>query len=110
MTLRDLLENLSSSEAEELILLFKSIDKNGDGFIDIQELEFALQKKGYQNINLEKLKQYFLNADLNSDGLIDYNEFVKMTIAHRKRKLGQGAPNLVGILTKKEQSFFFYDL
>lgn len=54
-------------------------DKNNDQKIDKQELKDELMKNAYY---LKKTDDFYVNlikeADLNGDGVIDYNEFKKM--------------------------------
>ena len=61
---------------------FKMFDKDGSGYIDAHEIAVFLKSK---NFNLKEkndpellCKKAIQNVDLNGDGQIDYDEFVRM--------------------------------
>ena len=60
----------------ELKEAFKKFDTNGDGSLSPEELEVAIDDFG---IGLSKLQMKVLMRDIDrdSDGKIDYNEFVE---------------------------------
>ncbi|XP_078331212.1 neo-calmodulin-like [Crassostrea virginica] len=55
---------------------FKKFDKDGSGFVSFEELKKALCGKG-DRMSDEDVQYFFDEADLNKDGKIDYEEFVK---------------------------------
>lgn len=60
--------------AEAVKAVFRECDANGDGVVSCTELRSALrQLAGWHDGELEKL---FTAADVNSDGVLDYSEFI----------------------------------
>ncbi len=72
----DKINNVRKSMKLELKQAFKRFDKNGDGCLSPEELESAIDDFG---IGLSKLQMKVLMRDIDrdSDGKIDYNEFVE---------------------------------
>ncbi|KAI9493588.1 putative calmodulin [Zychaea mexicana] len=70
-------KRLSVHEDDELKQCFHAFDKNGDGFISLDELEEVMSKLGEQ-LSKQELKDMLEDADTNRDGLIDYKEFRKL--------------------------------
>lgn len=62
---------------QNLQKVFSMMDKDGNGFIDREELFVILSKHGYLNKdNLEKqMEQIFQSTDANKDGKIDFGQF-----------------------------------
>ena len=56
---------------------FKIFDRDGNGYIDIMELKSVVTRMGAP-ITDKEAEELFRDADLNSDGKLDYDEFVKM--------------------------------
>lgn len=61
----------------ELIEAFKVFDKDGNGFITSQELRHVMTNLG-EKITEKEADEMIQEADLDGDGRIDYEEFVKM--------------------------------
>jgi len=61
----------------ELIEAFKVFDKDGNGFITSQELRHVMTNLG-EKITQEEADSMIKEADLDGDGRIDYEEFIKM--------------------------------
>ena len=62
-------------ERKRLEDVFRSIDIDGNGFIDVQELRTMLGRF----INDPKcIEEFLVAADTNKDGLIDVHEFIKV--------------------------------
>ena len=51
---------------------FNVFDMDGNGYIDKHELKYVMRRLG-ENLTDEDLKAMFTEADLNGDGLIDYD-------------------------------------
>lgn len=77
--LKDLegLNDLRSSKFEEMVKpAFRKFDKDGNGTIDIEELEKLSMELG-QPLNEEQLEVAMKDLDLNGDGVIDEYEFAR---------------------------------
>lgn len=67
---------LSKEEKNELLDLFQSFDKNGDGVLSKEEI-FEGYKSILGEVEASKEVERIMNEmDINKDGTIDYNEFV----------------------------------
>uniref|UniRef100_A0A1W7RAW9 Calglandulin n=1 Tax=Hadrurus spadix TaxID=141984 RepID=A0A1W7RAW9_9SCOR len=60
---------------EELKEAFRVFDKNGDGFISAMELRHVMTNLG-EKLTDEEVEDMIKEADLDGDGLVDYDEFV----------------------------------
>lgn len=60
-----------------LLLAFKTFDKNGDGFISLDELRKGLKASGDAVTEVE-LSCIMARADMDGDGKVNYEEFVAM--------------------------------
>ncbi|XP_074662442.1 uncharacterized protein LOC141914989 [Tubulanus polymorphus] len=58
---------------------FKTFDKDGNGFISKQELVDIMTKLG-EPLTKEEAENLMQKADLNGDGQLDYNEFIKVML------------------------------
>ena len=56
---------------------FNVFDRNGDGKISADELRQIMARLG-ENLSDEEINQMIREADTNKDGVIDYEEFVRM--------------------------------
>lgn len=56
---------------------FRAFDNNGDGTISRDELESAMQRFGH-SFSKAECDEMFVQADLNADGHIDWEEFMAM--------------------------------
>mmetsp|Transcript_32 Transcript_32/g.44 ORF Transcript_32/g.44 Transcript_32/m.44 type:complete len:149 (-) Transcript_32:222-668(-) len=65
---------------EELIEAFKVFDKNCDGFITAGELKLSMNGRG-ERLDDTEVDEMIHEADLDSDGQINYDEFVRMMVA-----------------------------
>ncbi|KAG2216647.1 hypothetical protein INT45_010787 [Circinella minor] len=70
-------KRFSSHEDDELKQCFHAFDKNGDGFISINELEEVMNKLG-EKLTQQELKDMMDDADTNHDGMIDFKEFKRL--------------------------------
>lgn len=56
---------------------FRTFDKDGNGFIDEKELRVAMKKLG-ECLSDKELEDMMRQADVDGDGKINYEEFVKI--------------------------------
>merc|ERR1712159_103224 len=68
----------ASDTEEEMRKAFTLFDKNGDGFISPAELRVVMANVD-ENIDDEEVYGMIRIADLDGDGQISYDEFVKIT-------------------------------
>ena len=59
---------------EPIQKMFQEIDKDGDGYISIDDLRVAMQQLD-QNVTGADLAKFLHAADTNGDGSVDYTEF-----------------------------------
>ncbi|KAH9496704.1 putative calmodulin-like protein 6 [Bulinus truncatus] len=64
---------------QEMMRAFRIIDRNNDKFIDVQELLGVLTSLG-EALTEEEARAMINVADVNKDGKIDYEEFVKFIL------------------------------
>mmetsp|Transcript_9123 Transcript_9123/g.15943 ORF Transcript_9123/g.15943 Transcript_9123/m.15943 type:complete len:479 (-) Transcript_9123:616-2052(-) len=72
-------QHLSTDDIAGLKELFKSIDEDKSGTITVAEMRKALSQWGHK-ISEAELSSLMSIADVDGDGLIDYNEFVASTM------------------------------
>ncbi|KAI5680213.1 hypothetical protein M9H77_01440 [Catharanthus roseus] len=65
---------------EELKEAFKVFDRDQDGFISANELRNVMINLG-ERLTDEEAEQMIREADLDGDGLVSYDEFVRMMMA-----------------------------
>ncbi|KAK2194832.1 bifunctional EF-hand domain/EF-Hand 1 [Babesia duncani] len=65
---------------EELVQAFKVFDRDGNGFISAQELRHVMTNLGEKLTN-EEVEEMLREADVDGDGRINYEEFVKLMIS-----------------------------
>ena len=65
---------------EELKEAFKVFDKNGNGFTSAFELRHVMTNLG-EKLTSEQVDQMIREADVDGDGQINYEEFVKMMMS-----------------------------
>lgn len=75
-----------ASKAKEVKNLFKMGDKDKDGKISRQELEYMFSKLG--DFTAEEFDKLFKQADTNADGELEYNEFVDWMFGAVEGKTG----------------------
>jgi len=59
----------------ELLEAFKIFDRDNNGLISLQELRFVMTKG--EKLKEEEINDLIREADVNGDGYIDYEEFVR---------------------------------
>jgi len=62
---------------EEIIEAFKVFDKDGNGFISAAELRHVMTNLG-EKLTDDECDEMIREADIDGDGQINYNEFVKL--------------------------------
>ncbi|KAJ2809662.1 hypothetical protein FBU31_008158, partial [Coemansia sp. 'formosensis'] len=70
-------QSSDNNEEEELKEAFRVFDKDGNGLISAAELRHVLTNLG-ERLTEEEVGEMIHEADVNGDGQIDYDEFVKM--------------------------------
>ncbi|WCJ43880.1 Calmodulin [Euphorbia peplus] len=65
---------------EELKEAFKVFDKDQDGFISPYELRHVMMNLG-EKLSDEEVELMIKEADLDGDGLVNYDEFLRMMLA-----------------------------
>ena len=65
---------------EELLEAFKVFDRDGNGYITSHELRYIMTNLG-EGLTPEEVEEMVKEADLDNDGQIDYDEFVKMMLS-----------------------------
>ena len=65
---------------EELLEAFKVFDRDGNGLIDPAELKYVLTNLG-EKLTDEEVDEMIREADIDGDGQINYEEFVKVMMA-----------------------------
>ena len=69
---------------EELLEAFKVFDKDGNGNISATELKTVMHNLG-ENLSDADIEEMIREADLDGDGEINYNEFVKMMKSDKEK-------------------------
>ncbi|XP_073129345.1 calmodulin-like [Henckelia pumila] len=70
---------MKENVADELIEAFKVFDRDQDGFISAVELRNVMINLG-EKLTDEEAEQMIREADVDGDGLVSYEEFVRMMI------------------------------
>merc|ERR1711967_137075 len=65
---------------EELVEAFKVFDRQGNGFISAAEIRHVMTNLG-EKLTDEEVDEMIREADVDGDGQINYEEFVKMMMA-----------------------------
>lgn len=58
---------------------FKVFDKDGDGFISCNELQFVMSNLG-ETLTDEEVREMIEEVDLDRDGMVNYPEFVRVMV------------------------------
>jgi len=64
---------------EELMDAFKVFDKDGNGYISSAELRHVMTNLG-EKLTDEEVEEMIREADVDGDGQVNYDEFVKMMV------------------------------
>ncbi|KAI3811894.1 hypothetical protein L1987_16590 [Smallanthus sonchifolius] len=73
---------------DQLMEVFRSFDKDGNGYITAAELAGQMAKLG-QPLSYKELTEMMREADANGDGVISFNEFTAI--------LGKSASDIFGV-------------
>lgn len=71
----------SSDTEEELIEAFKVFDRDGNGLISPGELKHAMNNLG-EKMTDEEIEMIIEAGDLDKDGVVNYQDFVKMMLGN----------------------------
>ncbi|XP_069134422.1 calmodulin-like [Argopecten irradians] len=73
-------QTYSSKDQEKQALrkAFETLDRDGDGYLTTDELRAALQFNS--DITDDEIEIFFMEADTDGDGKIDYTEFIESTL------------------------------
>jgi Ca2+-binding EF-hand superfamily protein len=63
-----------TSKQLELKEAFDAFDKDGDGFINVPELQAMMEKLG-DKMTLQEAQELIEEVDLDKDGVVNFNEF-----------------------------------
>nr|XP_034956940.1 troponin C, skeletal muscle-like [Zootoca vivipara] len=69
--------NQELSAAPSTLLLPLPKNRNGDGFLDAEELVEIFRISG-ESVTDEEIEELMKDGDKNNDGRIDFDEFLKM--------------------------------
>lgn len=64
----------STSKQQELREAFNAFDKDGDGVINVTELQAMMEKLG-DKLSLAEAKELINDVDLDKDGAVNFHEF-----------------------------------
>ena len=73
-------ENLAHLKPKQVDELWAMFDKDGNGFISAAELRHIMTNLG-EKLTDEEVDEMIREADIDGDGQINYEEFVKMMMA-----------------------------
>ncbi|KAE8660347.1 Calmodulin [Hibiscus syriacus] len=77
---------------EELKEAFRVFDKDQNGFISAAELRHVMTNLG-EKLTDEEVDEMIREADVDGDGQINYEEFVKVMMAKRRARTSSYVPN-----------------
>jgi calcium-dependent protein kinase len=83
MAMHVIARSIDPQEIEGLYALFQEMDENHDGVITIEEMRKAFTQKGTQ-IPENDLRALMAAGDANSNGSLDYEEFLTATLSVAK--------------------------
>ena len=69
-----------------MLELFDSIDEDGSGEIDVDELFEAVKKTGLESISMDQVKKMVRIADTDGDGLISKDEWINLAMKKKSSK------------------------
>ena len=66
----------------EISEAFRVFDKDGNGFISKAELSYVMTNLG-ERLTVQEIDERIREADIDGDGQVNYEEFVKMMMSKR---------------------------
>lgn len=96
---------LDPSELTQYENIFKSLDNDKSGFIDVKELHKGFKYMGYHDVKEEQIASLLESVDRNSDNQLAFNEFVALMIAFNKE--GDDSDTRVKALKNKKGATVF---
>lgn len=79
LTMMEQMLKQAETEDDEIREAFRVFDKNGDGFISAAELRHVMTRLG-EKLTEDEVDEMIRGADLDNDGQIDWNEFIRMMV------------------------------
>jgi calcium-binding protein CML len=76
---------------EQLLEVFRSFDRDGNGFITAAELAGSMAKMGHP-LTYRELSDMMREADTNGDGVLSFNEFANVMAKSAADFLGIKVP------------------
>lgn len=104
-----------ADEIQEFKEVFDCIDKNGNGQVSVDELLLFFARTG-KHYKKREVKKMIARVDMNRDGMIDINEFIKLMSAQKSEEDQEKALRQAfnaydtdgnGKISKKELGDFF---
>lgn len=95
---------LPDEALRELKHAFDLFDRNGDGYISVQELATVFHSLG-QSLTASELQLLLQDIDTDGDGRIDFTEFVTMMTANSKEGTESASTDTNGELTETFRIF-----
>ncbi|XP_059508620.1 troponin C, skeletal muscle-like [Stegostoma tigrinum] len=74
---RQMREEVKGKSDKDIAEFFRVFDSNADGFIECSELYFTFKTSG-EHVTEEEVHELIREWDKNSDGKLDFDEWVKM--------------------------------
>lgn len=65
--------------AEDIVEAFRAFDRDGNGLITASEIKSSMEAMG-QRITDAEVQEMIREADVNGDGMINYEEFARMML------------------------------
>uniref|UniRef100_A0A3Q3JVH1 EF-hand domain-containing protein n=1 Tax=Monopterus albus TaxID=43700 RepID=A0A3Q3JVH1_MONAL len=70
--------DMIGKKKQDMIKFRCNFDSNGDGLISLTELREAMKKLMGEQVTNREINEILQDVDLNKDGLVDFEEFVRM--------------------------------
>ncbi|XP_050387418.1 calmodulin-like [Argentina anserina] len=97
---RKVQDNLSEKQLKEA---FRVFDKDQNGFISADELRHVMASLG-ESLTDQQIDQMVHEADIDGDGQINYQEFVKVMLAKKVHSSSRGSTSSKGHRKTKKRS------
>ena len=92
------------AELKQLQRVFNSVDDDGSGELDYDELARVLEKWGLENVSDADVEQLVNRFDVNKNGKLDFDEFLGLATAAKSLSEGDGESMEVTIEALAEDS------